>query len=102
LQQGELEVAIKARQRDETPALESWRLHCRNGLHTKTVRLWLYPELDCSACLDDVRDESGAAQLDYYCDYVRRRRPEWWAADAVPVYWSVMGNEDAFGSAGSV
>jgi hypothetical protein len=78
--------------------LEKWRLQSRRSDHIKVTELWLYPELDCSACVDDVYLESGADQLAYYCDYVRRRYSHWWDADAVPIYWSVRGDSDGFGS----
>jgi hypothetical protein len=77
--------------------LEKWRLASRGSNHTKVTTLWLYPELDCSACIDDIYPASGKEQLAYYCDYIRRRYSHWWDADAVPVYWTVMGDDDGFG-----
>lgn len=78
--------------------LEKWRLASRRTSHVKITRLWLYPELDCSACVDDVYPASGEEQLAYYCDYIRKRYRDWWDADAVPIYWSVVGADAAFGS----
>jgi hypothetical protein len=74
-----------------------WRLRVRNGHHEKITSLWLYPELDCSACVDDVYGEDGAAQLEYYCERIQEWHPEWWTADAVPILWSVIGGDDGFG-----
>lgn len=75
-----------------------WKLKSRRWGHIKTTNLWLYPELDCSSCVDDVYDESGEEQLQYYVQYIQRRYPQWWDDDAVPIYWSVRGDGDAFGS----
>jgi hypothetical protein len=33
--------------------LERWRLANRKTNHIKVTALWLYPELDCSTCIDD-------------------------------------------------
>jgi hypothetical protein len=65
--------------------------------HIKTTHLWLYPELECSACVDEC-DGDGAEQSAYYCDYIRTHYSQWWQADAVPIYWSVIGDRDGFGS----
>jgi hypothetical protein len=81
-----------------TNKLEKWRLQSQESNHFKVTALWLYPELDCSASIDDVLPASGEEQLAYYVDYIRRRYPHWWNADAVPIYWSVMGDGDGFGS----
>ena len=81
--------------------LEKWRLRARRSNHIKTTTLWLYPELDCSSCVDDVYPAGGKEQLAYYCEYIRTgyggRYRHWWDADAVPIYWSVMGDDDGFG-----
>ena len=77
------------------PKLEKWRLGSRRSDHVKLDRLYLYPELDCSSCVDDCYGETGEEQLAYYCDYIKRRYPQWWEADAVPIYWSVMGEGDS-------
>jgi predicted GIY-YIG superfamily endonuclease len=54
--------------------------------------LVLYPELDCSAMVDDVYELDGEGQLEEYVQYLERRHPEWLAADAVPIVWSVHSN----------
>jgi predicted GIY-YIG superfamily endonuclease len=61
----------------------------RSGYERTESALWLYPELDCSSCVDDVWPGDGHEQFEYYVEYVKRRYPEWWKADAVPIYWSV-------------
>jgi hypothetical protein len=78
---------------------DKWRFKSHRSNHEKITDLWLYPELDCSACIDDdeCEEEEGPGQLRYYCDYIQRRYPQWWEADAVPIYWTVMGSGDAFG-----
>jgi hypothetical protein len=81
--------------------LEKWRLQSRESNHFKITALWLYPELDCSSCVDNVYQASGEEQLAYYCEYLRTayggRYRHWWNDDAVPIYWSVMGDDDGFG-----
>jgi hypothetical protein len=76
--------------------LEKWRLRATDYDHTKVTALWLYPELECSACVDDC-DGNGQEQLAYYCRHIRRKYPQWWDADAVPIYWFVRGDDDGFG-----
>jgi hypothetical protein len=39
---------------------------------------------------------SGEEQLEYYCNMIRENYPHYWEQDAVPVYWSVVG-ENGFG-----
>lgn len=69
-----------------------WLLRSRPTGYEMVTSLWLYPELSCSSWIDDADDQSGEGQLDYYVDYIRSRYPEWWEADAVPIYWSVRGD----------
>ncbi len=71
--------------------MKSWRFRSRGGACEHVATVWLYPELDCSYCVDDADDQSGPGQLAYYVEYVRRDYPEWWEDDAVPIYWSVRG-----------
>jgi hypothetical protein len=70
----------------------TWRFRSLKSGFEKVSSLWLYPELDCSSCVDDADDQSGAGQLAYYVDCVRRDYPQWWEVDAVPIYWSVRGD----------
>ncbi len=69
-----------------------WRFQSRKSGFEKVTTLWLYPELDYSTCVDDADDQSGAGQLAFYLDNLRRARPEYWEADAVPIYWFVRGD----------
>jgi hypothetical protein len=80
-----------------TAKLEKWRLSSRRSNHAKITNRWLYPELNCSACIDDCDGDNGDDQLRYYVDYIQRRYPHWWESDAVSIYWTVMGDGDAFG-----
>lgn len=59
-----------------------------------TSRLELYPELDCSSCVDDSPDSDGQAQLDYYVEYLQRREKPWLDNDAVPIHWVVLSRDD--------
>ena len=71
----------------------------RQASNVKISKLWLYPELECSACVGDCDAESGEEQLQYYCAYLRRRDRyrQWWDDDAVPIWWLVRGDDDGFG-----
>jgi hypothetical protein len=69
-----------------------WRFRSREGGFDRVTPLWLYPEIDCSSCVDEAEDQSGAGQLAYYVDYLQDHCPEWWDADAVPISWSVRGD----------
>ena len=78
--------------------LEKWRLLSRDSDHTKVTNLWLYPELDCSSCIDEcAKEATGEEQLIYYVQYLKGRCSHWWDNDAVPIDWFVMGDGDAFG-----
>jgi hypothetical protein len=55
--------------------------------------LYLYPELDGSSVVEDLDELDGVGQLEAYVRYVRERHPQWWADDAVPIYWSVRSPE---------
>jgi predicted GIY-YIG superfamily endonuclease len=65
---------------------------CRYAAPRRQSPLWLYPELDLSAGIDNCWDEDGEGMLDYYLDYIEREHPEWLAADAVPICWFVEGD----------
>lgn len=67
--------------------------HLRSGFQ-KQGQLWLYPELNCSSCVDDCWSEDGYEQLEHYVDYIEAHQPEWLRVDAVPIYWFVDGRGD--------
>jgi hypothetical protein len=69
-----------------------WRFHALWNGYERVSSLWLYPEIDGSSCVGDAEDQSGEGQLAYYVDYIKRRYPEQWEADAVPIYWAVHGD----------
>ena len=77
--------------RTAKPGEMLWRFESRGGLE-KVTPLWLYPELDCSSCVDGADDQSGMGQLAYYARYLKSRHPDVWASDAVRIYWYVEGN----------
>ena len=83
--------AMRQRKLAAPPAERKWRFRSREDRFEMVSTLWLYPELNCSSCVNDADDQSGTGQLAYYVDYVQRGYPEWWEADAVPIYWSVRG-----------
>lgn len=67
--------------------MTEWRFFSRRG-HERRERLFLYPELECSSCVDDCYG-SDQNQFEYYCDYLRRNYPDDWSADAVSICWTV-------------
>jgi hypothetical protein len=69
--------------------LPLWELTSRGSGYSQTTKLWLYPELNYSSCVDDCMPASGEEQLEYYLDMIREVRPEYWERDAVPIYWTV-------------
>jgi predicted GIY-YIG superfamily endonuclease len=77
-----------------------WTFRGRTSGHVVRCDLVLYPELDCSAMVDDVYELDGEGQFEAYVQYLQRRHPEWLAADAVPIVWSVhAGWSDIFEAA---
>jgi hypothetical protein len=71
--------------------IRAWYFESRVSGYRRTEALWLYPELDCSSCVDDCESDDGEDQLAYYVRYVVERYPHWWETDAVPIIWSVRG-----------
>lgn len=67
-----------------------WTYRSRHGTPELTEEIWLYGELDGSACVDGCDSGDGADQLRFYVEWIRRNNPEWLDDDAVPIYWSVM------------
>lgn len=59
----------------------------------RSVTLYLYGELDCSAMVDEYYELDGEGQLAAYVEYLEEHHPEWLAADAVPIIWFVRGEE---------
>lgn len=66
-----------------------WTFENRRYGIQRRCDLILYPELDCSAMVDDVHELDAQGQFEEYVQYLERRHPEWLAADAVPIYWFV-------------
>jgi predicted GIY-YIG superfamily endonuclease len=65
-----------------------WTFRSRRGGHEHRSDLVLYPELDCSAMVDDVYELDGQGQFEEYIQYLERRHRDWMNADAVPIIWS--------------
>ena len=80
------------RKRESTMTERKWRFQSRDAEFERVTPLWLYPELDCSSCVDDAGDQSGVGQLAFYIDQIRDHYPERWESDAVPIYWAVRGD----------
>ena len=80
------------RRRGEPMAERKWRFRSRDGGFEKISPLWLYPEINGSSWVDEAEDQSGVGQLAYFIAWIRRRYPEQWKADAVPIFWSVRGD----------
>lgn len=66
-----------------------WEFRNKRSGYRRQVDLVLYPELDCSAMVDDYYNLNGDDQLREYVQYLEQRYPQWLEADAVPIYWSV-------------
>ena len=60
--------------------------------HVRESSLYLYPEINCSPCVDYCDSDDGIDQLDYFVDYIRERYPDQWEADAVPIAWFVCSD----------
>lgn len=71
------------------PDAGQWLIENRQSGHQHRCDLFLYPELDCSAMVDDVYELDGEGQFEEYVQYLERRYPQWLADDAVPIIWSV-------------
>lgn len=59
----------------------------------KRADLYLYPELDCSAMVDEVHYLDGEGQFEEYVQFLERKYPQWLTSDAVPIVWSVVGGK---------
>jgi predicted GIY-YIG superfamily endonuclease len=66
-----------------------WTFETRRSGHERRCDLVLYPELDCSAMVDDVYELDGHGQFEEYVQYLERHHPDWLEKDAVPIIWSV-------------
>lgn len=55
------------------------------------VHLTLFPEIDLEPYVEDLYDESGEDQFWYWVKKVQEKRPDEYAADAVPIHWYVDG-----------
>lgn len=56
----------------------------------RSEELYLYGELDGSSCVQNCDSDDDRQQLDFYVRWIKANDPEWLAADAVPIYWSVL------------
>lgn len=92
-------AAIKAErpvhnvQHNDRPKLAAdggqWYFRSRRSGHEFHTDLYLYPELDCSAMVDDHYELDGEGQFEEYTQYVASRYPDWINNNAVPIVWSV-------------
>lgn len=74
----------------------TWRFQNRRTECEFVGPLYLYPELDCSSCVDDVWWCGGDEQLAHYVQYLEWHYPHWLNHDAVPIHWSVTGCQREF------
>ena len=72
-----------------SPSRSGWTFRNRESGYTFIVEeLWLYPELDGSSVVaDHPQDPLGG-----YIAYLKRNHRDWLNRDAVPIYWSVVGD----------
>lgn len=68
-----------------------WTFESLRSGYERTIDLYLLGELDCSAMVDDYYELDGEGQLEQYVQYLGERYPQWLAADAVPILWTVAG-----------
>lgn len=79
------------RRRIEVKGGAQWTFESLRSGMQRTTDLWLMPELDYSAVLDDWGHLDGEGQLEEYADYVKSQHPEWIEENAVPILWSIAG-----------
>lgn len=69
-----------------------WTFESHRSGYERSVDLYLYGELECSAMVDEVYELDGEGQLTEYVLYLKSQYPQWLQDDAVPIFWSVMGD----------
>lgn len=74
-------------------AYPEYEFRSRRSDYRKTSRLWLYPEIDCSSMVDEYWDLDGTGQLYAFVEYIRRNYSDEWENDAVPILWTVSGDQ---------
>jgi predicted GIY-YIG superfamily endonuclease len=73
----------------KSTATGRWAFTARRTRQEWQTDLQLYPELDCSAMVDDYWELDGEGQFEEYVRYIQRRYAQWWDTDAVPIVWAV-------------
>lgn len=68
-----------------------WLFRSRESGIERRVDLYLYPELDGSAVVDEYDYLDGEGQFEEYVQYLQRNHMDWLHADAIPIVWSVAG-----------
>jgi len=79
-----------------------WLFQSRESGVERCTDLYLYPELDGSAVVDEYHYLDGEGQFEEYVQYLQRRHPEWLQADAIPIVWTVRsktGDSDVYEAA---
>jgi hypothetical protein len=83
----------------ETYGRNEWVVEARQGGYARQARLWLVPELSCDPVVDDVWDESGEDQLEYWVSYLNRHHRDDVVNDRVPISWFIAGDKGIFEAA---
>lgn len=68
---------------------------CNRGLDLyseadRATKLWLMPELDYEPWLDEWYPECNKSPFWFWADWVKKKCPEAYEANAIPIYWTVM------------
>jgi hypothetical protein len=84
---------------DATYADTTWVVTARQTGYARKSRLWLVPELCGDPVVDNVCDESGDEQLEYWVRYLLRNHENELLTDQVPIYWFIEGDAGIFEAA---
>jgi hypothetical protein len=82
---------LRQRSTRRKPESALWHFNSLRFDHPQHERLYLDAEIDCVGLLGDFEPEEYAADpFGFFVAEFRRRYPERWAADSVPILWSVL------------
>jgi hypothetical protein len=70
-----------------------WSFRSRRTGYEKVSTLWLYPEIHYASVVDEWPELDGTGQLYEWVRIIKRKYPEQWDADALPIYWCVRRHE---------
>lgn len=78
--------------RPEAATGGQWLFQSRESGVERCIDLYLYPELDGSAVVDEYHYLDGEGQFEQYVQYLQQQHRNWLRADAVPIVWTVRGS----------